>query len=73
MTRLKQLRSDIFFLQEIPSSEVNRVKQSWIGRIFPSKFPLRARGAAIKLLKSTEQPNFRFVITSLFLQFMTTT
>ena len=74
MTHLKQLRGDIFFLQEthLCSSEVNRIKRPWIGHLFHSKFPVRARGAAIlihknvpfELSNSIEDPNGRFVIIS---------
>lgn len=74
MTHLKQLRGDIFFLQEthLCSSEVNRIKRPWIGHFFHSKFPVRARGAAIlihknvpfELANSIEDPNGRFVIIS---------
>lgn len=74
MTHLKQLRGDIFFLREthLCASEVNRLKRPWIGDVFHSKFPVRARGAAIlihknvpfELSNSTEDLNGRFVIIS---------
>lgn len=74
MTHLKQLRGDIFFLQEthLCSSEANRIKRPWIEHVFHSKFPVRARGAAILIHKNVpfelsnciEDPNGRFVIIS---------
>lgn len=72
MTHLKLLRGDICFLQEthLCSSEVNRIKRPWIGHLFHSKFPAKARGAAIlihknipfELSNSIEDHNGRFVI-----------
>lgn len=74
MTHLKHLRGDIFFLQEthLCTSEVQRIKRPWIEHVFHSRFPVRARGAAILIHKnvpfelenSIEDPNGRFVIIS---------
>lgn len=74
MAHLKQLRGDIFFLQEthLRSSQVLRLRRPWVGDIFHSKFSVRARGAAILIHKSVpfelsgsiEDPNGRFVIVS---------
>lgn len=74
MAHLKQLRGDIFFLQEthLRSSEVRRIRRPWVGDMFHSKFSARARGAAILIRKgvpfepsnSIEDPNGRFVIVS---------
>lgn len=72
MAHLKQLRGDIFFLQEthLRSSEVHRIKRPWVGNLFHSKFSERARGTAIlihnsipfELSNSIADPNGQFVI-----------
>lgn len=72
MSHLKLLGGDIFFLQvtHLRSSDVNRINRPWLGHMFHSKFPCRARGAAILInknvpfvfLNSIEDPNGRFVI-----------
>ena len=72
MSHLNLLRGDVFFLQEthLRSSDVNRIKRPWLGHTFHSKFPCRARGAAILVHKnvpfvfsnSIEDRNGRFVI-----------
>lgn len=74
MNHSKHLKGDIFFLQEahLRSSEVNHIKQPWLGHVFHSKSTVRARGTAILIHKSvpfefsdfTEDPHGRFVIIS---------
>lgn len=74
MMHLNQLKGDILFLQEthLCSSEINRIKRPWIGDVYHSKFPVRARGAAILIRKNVpfelanciEDSNGRFVIIS---------
>lgn len=56
IAHLAQLDGDIFFLQEthLRSSEVNWIKQLWIGEAFHSKFPMRARGVAILIHKNVQ-------------------
>lgn len=54
MIYLRQLRADIFFLQEthLRFSEVTRIRRPWKGDVFHSKYSARARGAAILIHKS---------------------
>lgn len=49
MAHLQQLKGDIFFLQEthLRNREIMRLKRSWIGHIFHSRFNAKARGTAI--------------------------
>ena len=75
MTHLKQLGGDVFFLQEthLCTSDVKNIKwPHYQADVFHSKFPVRARGAAILISKnaqfelsnSIEDSNGRFVIVS---------
>lgn len=71
ISHLRQLRGDIYFLQEthLKTSEISRIKRPWMSHVFHSKFSVRARGSAIIIsknitfepTKSIEDPNGRFV------------
>ena len=54
MAHLNLLKAGVFFLQEthLCPSEVNQIKRVQIGDVFHSKFPVRARGAAVLKIKS---------------------
>ena len=48
---LKNLKSDIMFLQETQKAEQNRLRKPWIGQMYHSNFDTRARGVAILVSK----------------------
>uniref|UniRef100_A0AAQ5XER2 exodeoxyribonuclease III n=1 Tax=Amphiprion ocellaris TaxID=80972 RepID=A0AAQ5XER2_AMPOC len=55
LSHLHHLKGNVVFLQEthLKNSDHQRLKRSWVGQIFHSKFNSRARGTAILIDKNT--------------------
>lgn len=72
LSHLQELKGDLCFLQEthLRSSEISRIKKSWMGHYFHSRYSERARGAAIIIhrdtlfepISSISDPNGRYII-----------
>lgn len=55
LSHLSNLKGDVVFIQEthLKNSEHQRLKRSWVGQIFHSRFNAKARGTAILINKNT--------------------
>lgn len=55
LSHLFHLRGSVVFLQEthLKNSDQQRLKRSWVGQIFHSKFNAKAQGTAILIDKNT--------------------
>ena len=74
LSHLRQLKTGVAFLQEthLRHSDHSRIHKSWVGQLFHSSFPAKARGVAILIDKAVSfvpsqviaDNNGRFIIVS---------